>query len=341
MLKRRRNRRGVNPLCLTGETGAIGIRNRRWKFGERLQQGARHRIGGNQIGDLLRQIAQRDFGRCVAALQTFLHQLRLLIDVSGKSFHALQNNFVFGDIVVRRIFQRIGGSLLHAFHLIYRHPQASWHDESKRKRVIAVSQSFVRRLEQLRIQIEIELFILGQRVAPNLLQLRDGLREVLVAALNARRRIIGPTRVLAGKAESGRDFRVLLLPALPVGLEIGAEFAGFVVRRGEGEERGEEGEEGEEDYESHFWDEPPGKKCSRRGVVGSESKIRQSARRGDRAEMGRSVLRPYISAIGSDRSRQIEKTPAGCRRYRSECGDRRAKRSGGRRRRCVRVRERA
>ena len=80
----------------------------------------------------------------------------------------------------------------------------------------------------------------------------DAFGQVFFTALNACGRIIRPARILAGITYAGGDFRVFLHPALPVGVEIAAEFGGF-VGRGEGEERSQEREEGEEDCDSHFF----------------------------------------------------------------------------------------
>ena len=247
-LKRRRQRRSVNLLRLLRQPRTIAFRNRRGKFGERLQQRARHRIGRNQIGNLLRQIPQRNLWRRVPALQSFFQQLGLLIDVRRQRLHPLQNDFVFGDVVMRRVLQRIRRTLLHALHLIDRHPQAVRHHKSKWERIVPVFQSFVGSFEQLRVQIKIKLFALRQRIALNPLQLRNALRQMLLAHLDARRRIIRPSRILAWISDARRDFGILLHPTTPIGIEISAKFTplvggcvgGCVRICGNGEERKEQ-----------------------------------------------------------------------------------------------------
>src|SRR6266404_708169 len=57
LAKGRRNRTRVNALGFVGQPRAVSIREIRWEFTERLQQGTRERISGRQIRDLLRQVA--------------------------------------------------------------------------------------------------------------------------------------------------------------------------------------------------------------------------------------------------------------------------------------------
>ncbi len=137
--------------------------------------------------------------------------------------------------MMRCVLERIRGALLHAFHLIDRHPQAVRHDKSKRKRIVTVLQAFFRGVEQLRVQIEIEFFSLGQQIAMNLLQLCDGFRKMFLPPLDTGRRVVAPARILPGIADAGRDFGIFVHPSLPVGIEIGAEFPHFIgLRVGDG-----------------------------------------------------------------------------------------------------------
>src|SRR5712671_920797 len=57
LAKGRRNRSCVNAFGFVDQPRAVSIREIRWEFTERLQQGTRERISGRQIRDLLRQVA--------------------------------------------------------------------------------------------------------------------------------------------------------------------------------------------------------------------------------------------------------------------------------------------
>ena len=177
-LKCRRHARGVNLLCARQSAFAIRFQNRRGKFRERLKQRAGHRIGGNQIRNLLRHVAQRDFRWRIALAPAPISAIRPVDPPlqAAPSIAAAQSHIPRrSDAACSPTWN--AGLLLQAFHLINGHPQVVRHHEPKRKRVVAILQSLLRGFEQLLVQIVVQLLARRQRIARNALN---------VATLSAR-----------------------------------------------------------------------------------------------------------------------------------------------------------
>ena len=70
---------GVNLFRFVRQSFAVSLGKNTRKFTEWLQQRAGHRICGNQVGNLLRHITQRDRRRRIALGESRLQQFDLLI----------------------------------------------------------------------------------------------------------------------------------------------------------------------------------------------------------------------------------------------------------------------
>src|SRR5712692_9060999 len=225
LLKRGRDRARVDLLCPRGHARALRLGKARRKFGERLEQSALHRIRRNQIRNLFGEVAQHQFRRRVAFFQARLEESEILFDASREGIEPRENIFVIRNRLARHGRNRHRRILLDSAHLIYGHPEIERHDFAERQRIVAVLQSLLRGFQQSPVEVVIEPLLCGKGIARNIFQRRQAFVEMLLARFEAFRGVVIPPAVLPGIAYGRCRSRVLLHPALPVFIEIRAEFS--------------------------------------------------------------------------------------------------------------------
>src|SRR6266704_2712948 len=192
---------------------------------EGLEQRARQRIGGNEVGDLFGNVAQRNLWRGVAALQALVQQRDLLTDGLRQRFAARQDVLVIRRTLVRSAGNRAGRFLLDAADLQEGHPKIARHNIPERVRFVAVFQPFSRGFQKFAIEVVVQLLVRRQRIAQQSFQPGETFVKMLFALLDSLRRIVRPAPILRRIADGSGRLRVLRHPTLPVFFKVGAEFA--------------------------------------------------------------------------------------------------------------------
>ena len=221
----------VKRFGAPGQPRALGVRKTCRKLREGQEQRAGQRLGGNQLRNLLRQIAQGGPRRGVAALQSFVQQRQVLFDGVGQGLQAREDVFVIGNRLVRHEGHSARCPRSDAPHLGHGHPQVVLHHALERHGVVAVLQPLFRRLQDLPVQVVIHALARGQRFPRKCSHLSQAFVQMLLAPRDALRRIIRPAAVLPGETNACGHLRGFGHPALPVFVEVGAEFAGGFLRR--------------------------------------------------------------------------------------------------------------
>ncbi len=114
--------------------------------------------------------------------------------------------------------------MLDAAHLIERHPDIERRHAAERIGFVAILQALGCGFEEFEAEIEIELLARRQIGAMNRFQRGHAVGKMFFAALESGGRAVGPAIVLAGVADVCGDLRIILHPALPIGVEERAEF---------------------------------------------------------------------------------------------------------------------
>ncbi len=119
--------------------------------------------------------------------------------------------------------------MLDPTHLRDGHPKIGRHNITEGGGVVAILQSFGRRFQQLAVEVVVKLAFGGQRIPRNGFQFRQTFVEVADSRCDALSRIVPPMTILPRESHGRRGFGILLHPALPVFIEVGAEFSRYFV----------------------------------------------------------------------------------------------------------------
>src|SRR6266404_6633776 len=116
-------------------------------------------------------------------------------------------------------------ALLNSPHLIHRHPEIAGNNAGKWTRVVAVLETFFRGFQQSAIKVVVELLGNRQGFARNTFQRGQALMQMFDAPLDAFGGIVAPATILPVISNERGHHRVVVHPALPIFVKIGAEFS--------------------------------------------------------------------------------------------------------------------
>src|ERR1700674_781504 len=223
LLKCRRHRARVDFFRSLRQSHSLRFGESRGKIRERFQKCAGQWIGGNQIRNLLRNIAKHQLRRGITALESFLQKRKMLLDGFRQAFQPCQNIFKIRNRPARHVRKNRRSALLDASHLVQWHPFVARHHVPERQRVIAILQALFRRFEQLAVQVVVQHFLRWERIAGDIFQRRKALVQMFSALLNAFGGIVRPAAVLPRKSHFRRHFRIFGHPALPILIQVSAK----------------------------------------------------------------------------------------------------------------------